>query len=294
MRTSPVEGIRLHKVSDVIAWHVKRLPISDAPPSVERLRILRLFTERFGDCPVELLEADDLIGFLNERKLAIWTKRRWCITLKTPFHKAVSAGRIPFNPIFSASVPQGNRGRDLTRNEWQRLMRGSSPYFRRVLVFLRFTGCRPGEMRQLRWDNIHEDVRAAIFEKHKTSNTQAVKKPRRIALNNVAMKLLAWIRRNDNHSDYVLLSRDGLPWSCSALTCYMRRLRKRIGLPKDVKNYGCRHAFGTGAIMNDVGLATLAELMGHNSTKTTEYYIHLSGKADHLSAAAEMATSKLT
>lgn len=289
-----VQGRQLETVRAVVDWHIGRLGIANSPTHRERVRILRFFTEQFGDRRIDAIDADDLLTFINGRGLTTWTRRRWCNTVKSPFFKAAKAGRIPFNPFCEISVPQGDRGRDITRNEWQRLMRASCPYFRRVLVFLRFTGARPGELRNLTWDKVRSDVRAAIFPTHKTSATQREKKPRRVALNSVALKLLTWLGCHGRRSTYVFVNRDRRQWTTGAICCHLRRLRVRVGLPSDVKLYGCRHAYGTGAILNGVELATLAELMGHENVEMTRYYVHLSGRADHLSAAAELATSKLT
>lgn len=54
----------------------------------------------------------------------------------------------------------------------------------------------------------------------------------------------------------------------------------------EAKLYGIRHAFGTRAIMSgSVDLKTLAEVMGHTTTRTTEHYLHVAGKHEHLARA---------
>lgn len=284
---------KLATVREVIDWHVNRLGLANSSTHRERVRVLRLFCEQFGDERVDAIDPDSLSAFINGRQFKTWTRRRWCITVKTPFCCAVKAGRIPCNPFWSISVPQGDRGRDITRGEWQRLLRAASPYFRRVLVFLRFSGSRPGELRRLTWDMVRAEVQAAVLRIHKTTNTQKIKKPRRIALSRTTLRLLAWLKRNGCDSHLVFLNRDDSPWTMGAICCHLRRLRLRIGLPDDVKLYGCRHAFATGAIINGVDLATLAELLGHETTATTEHYIHLTGKSDHLTAAVEKATRRV-
>jgi hypothetical protein len=51
--------------------------------------------------------------------------------------------------------------------------------------------------------------------------------------------------------------------------------------------YGLRHAFGTRAVLRGVDVKTLAELMGHTTTRMTEHYLHLAGERSYLAAAME-------
>ena len=68
----------------------------------------------------------------------------------------------------------------------------------------------------------------------------------------------------------------------------MKRARMKAGVPADAKLYGTRHAFGTRAIINgELDLKTVAELMGHTSTRMTEHYLHLAGQHAHLAAAMQ-------
>ena len=100
-------------------------------------------------------------------------------------------------------------------------------------------------------------------------------------------KLLAWIRRHDRHEPWIFVNADGRPWQRYALSGRMKRLRARLGLPKDCRLYGLRHGFATKAIRMGVELKTLSELMGHTSTRTTERYVHLAGQVKHLQRALD-------
>lgn len=59
----------------------------------------------------------------------------------------------------------------------------------------------------------------------------------------------------------------------------------------DAKLYGLRHAFGTNAIVNGVDIKTLSVLMGHESTRMTEHYLHLASRSEHLELSMRQATS---
>ena len=147
-------------------------------------------------------------------------------------------------------------------------------------------------MTALTWDDVDLEKGIIVLRKHKTSRTQRFPAPRVIHLVPPVVKLLKHIRQyRKPGTQRVFLTIRGTPWHHRNLTLRMRRLRRRAGLPDDVKLYGIRHHFGTQSIVNGVDIKTLAELMGHRSTKMTEHYVHLAGRQEHLAAAMQRAVA---
>jgi integrase len=269
----------------------------------ERARILRLFLSHrrsdgqlLADLPVAEAIGADLVEFLaaQDGVKARWTTKRWIATIKRPFNLAARLGLISGCPFAGVSAPKGKRGRDVSPTEFQAMLREATPAFRRVLIFLRWSGARPAELRELEWPHVRELARAIVQGEHKTVNTLTDARPRRIQLNRVLLKLLAWIKRSQKSGKYVFVNFYGTQWQTRALCKNLETIRHRANLEPSVKIYGCRHAFATGAILNGVDIATLAELMGHASTLTTQWYLHLAGKNDHLQAAAERAVQGIS
>src|SRR5262249_8968337 len=83
---------------------------------------------------------------------------------------------------------------EMTDEEYRALLRSTDAAFRRVLVFQRYTGCRPCEMRRLKWIHVDLDRCVAVLPKHKTSRLQKEPKPRVIPLAAPIVKLLRWLR----------------------------------------------------------------------------------------------------
>jgi len=100
------------------------------------------------------------------------------------------------------------------------------------------------------------------------------------------------LRRLKQLGERVFLTHCKTPWNRSNLSLRLRRARQAAGIPEDAKLYGLRHGFGTRAVLNGVDIKTLAELMGHTSTRMTEHYLHLSGQRAHLADAMLRANGK--
>jgi integrase len=172
------------------------------------------------------------------------------------------------------------RTRIITPGEFQSMLRGSGAPFRRLLLALRLTGARPGELRELCWKHVLLDDGVLILPVHKTVTRLKQPRPRIIVLPPQILALIRWLAREPHGAeDPVFRNTDGNLWTRTALHSQMRRLRDRVGLgPKAGENvvlYSHRHSFGTASV-GKVTDIELAELVGHSDTSTTRRYVHLS------------------
>ena len=69
--------------------------------------------------------------------------------------------------ILGKSAP--SRGNASSNEEFQILLRGSDAAFRRFLIFLKFTGCRPGEAASMRWADVRFEEESVVLMDHKTA-----------------------------------------------------------------------------------------------------------------------------
>jgi integrase len=308
------------RVADVIERYLKlhRDKYSERA-FAERKRYLQLFAEAHGfrkvndrDClPVHV---EEWVAEHPDWK-SDWTKGQIVSIVMRPFNWAAKKRLIPANPFRGVEKTQGEPRRPMTDAEfaailryaavWKKRKRAEGRYpsgrkvcpsdrrrrlrpssaarFRQVLVFLRFTGCRPGEAARLKWEDIDLDARELVLRRHKTS--KRTRKPRRVPIHPVVLKLLIFLRRLGQPSEYVFLTHRKTAWHRVSLAQRLRRVREAAGVPDDAKLYGLRHRFGTTAILNGVDLKTLSELMGHTTTRMTEHYVALAGQRQHLAEA---------
>jgi len=279
---------------------------------VERLRYLQQFAEVHGwrkvndrDClPVHVEEwlAD------HPEWESDWTKAQIISIVMRPFNWAAKNRLISSNPFRGVDCTRGQPRRPLTEAEFQKLLRhatvwkkrkrphkvypceqkrrqrpSSAARWRMVLVFLRYTGCRPGELCGLTWSDINLEACEIVLRRHKTAKKTG--RPRRVPIHPVILKLLIFIKQFGQPGEHVFLTNRKTPWNRSNLGLRMRRSRVAAGIPDDAKLYGLRHRFGTTAILMGVDLKTLAELMGHTTTRMTEHYVALAGQRQHLADA---------
>jgi len=290
INADPTVGQILDWYQDDAARHC-----NSAEAEKERRRIWAICRHALGRRRVADCKAFDLLSLINAQKglRSDNARRRWNGTLQRPFNAAERLGLIVKNPFRGLSFPAGDEGRDWTEAEWSAMMRLAPLPFRRVLVWIRYSGMRPGEVRGLLADDVRIDQDKIVIDKHKTRHV--TKHAKAIPLNSVLQRLLELLQRDKPPSaKHLFLNSFGRPWTCQALTKSLRRIRRKAGLSSQVKLHGGRHTFGTGAIINEVGLPAVMEIMGHRRLATTQRYLHLANKVDHLSASMEQAVKVRT
>lgn len=214
-----------------------------------------------------------------------WTRRREASNVRVCFNWALNLGLIEDNPFKGVTCPQGERGEPMEPWEFAAMLRASAPLFRRVLIFLRFSGARPGEMAAAEWR--HFDPRRACIELDRHKTAKKTRKPRRIMLHPVLLKLLAWIQRHDPDQQFIFVNAKGRRWENTAICWRLKQIRNKTCIRPETTLYGARHFFCTQAVLAGVDIATVAALAGHERITTTQHYLHVAGKTDHLQAAVK-------
>lgn len=80
-------------------------------------------------------------------------------------------------------------------------------------------------------------------------------------------------------------------FSRNNVRCRFKRLREKLSHLKHFVCYNLRHTHATQALLKGVGVAQVAELLGHTSTEmVSKVYGHLSNQVSHVREAAIQAT----
>ncbi|QEG36203.1 tyrosine-type recombinase/integrase [Bythopirellula goksoeyrii] len=208
------------------------------------------------------------------------TIRDTIAVVQTVYGWAVRHDLLFDNPLVGYEKPRGQaRTRIVSPAEFQTLLRHSDQSFRCILLALRWTGCRPVEIRTLVWDWVDLEAGCWILRDHKTITRQRKPRPRIIPLPIPMLKLCKRLsQQNPDPDSFVFLNAHGTPYTKDTLCRKMSRVRKRAGIQmkagEQLVLYSARHTFGTEA-SGKVSDIELAELMGHTDVRTTQRYVHI-------------------
>lgn len=217
-----------------------------------------------------------------QRPYAWSTIRDSIATVQAVFRWAFICDMVAHDPLKGYEKPSGGqRNRVVTPKEFQDLLRASKSNrpFQRILIALRKTGCRPGELRTLTWDMVDFEQRLWIIPEHKTVKRLKGRRPRTIALPDCILKMCVWLKeRSDGVETHVFLNSWGRPYTKDRLVKCMDRVRKRAGIQlkagEQIVLYSQRHTYITDAY-GKIGDIALAELAGHTDVQMTRRYTHL-------------------
>ncbi len=144
-----------------------------------------------------------------------------------------------------------------------------------ALRLLMLTGCRVGEVLNLRWDDVDRKAGELRIRDAKTG-------ARMVVLTPAALRALTEMRRVPR-SRWVFPGREPKR-RLSTLTPYWHFVRERAGV-EDVKIHDLRHTFASRALALGEGLTMIGRLLGHTDVGSTVRYAHLARDAEKVAVA---------
>lgn len=218
------------------------------------------------------------------------TTRNNAITaVKAAFRWAKRAGYLRDNPIADMERPTAmERTAIPTPEQAGRILEavGDRPFLD-LLTALAETGCRPGELSELTAKGV--DLEARTWTVRNKTKRKTRQPTRTVYLADSMVELSRRLIALHPEGPIFRNTR-GRPWTRNAMACRFARLRKKLGMGPEATAYAFRHLYATAALVNDVPIATLAELLGHrDTTMISRVYSHLNDRRDHLSEAARKA-----
>ena len=194
---------------------------------------------------------------------------------------AVACGHIETSP--TAGIRRNRRPaltRFLSREEIARLHRVLDAQTRAdsrrqadIIRLLLLTGCRRGEIVQLRWSEVHDDMLA--LSDSKTG-------PRKVPLGERARAILDRQPRDGGPFVFPSPLDPARPRGPGLPLWY--RVRREAGI-EDVRLHDLRHTMASHAVMNGVPVPVVSRLLGHSNVRMTLRYAHLADR--DIEAAAE-------
>jgi integrase len=210
--------------------------------------------------------------------------------IKRAFSWAAAEGLLDKNPVQGIKKPQSGRRERIVAKEEQQEILGAikDEPFQQFVFAMQETGCRPSEVARVTAADVNFEAGLWVLIQHKTS--KKTRRPRVVYLTPAMVELTRKLA--EKHPQGVLFRgpRGGKPFSRNGIRCRFRRLREKLPHLAGVVAYSYRHTFATEALANGVGIAQVAELMGHTSTEmVSSVYGHLAERLSHMREAAKKA-----
>lgn len=131
-------------------------------------------------------------------------------------------------------------------------------------------GMRSGEVRRLRLSDIDFMKKCIVIRKTKNQKSRVL--PLSSKLGAMLSNYLCYRPMSD--TDYVFISREGVPFSSSAIKCIFTRLKEHSGIER-LHPHLLRHTFASSFILGGGSLELLRIYMGHDDISTTQGYLHV-------------------
>ncbi len=192
---------------------------------------------------------------------------------------AVKEELIQKSPFFNGRVEflhEKGRERTLSFDEERKYLKVATPLLRDVGTIMVEMGLRPGEIFQLRHEDMRIEPPARYVHVREGKSDRAV---RDVPITSRALPVLN--RRVSRAKGEYLFPRrigNGYDWSrpMTELEPAHQRALRKSGIEPPFRLYDLRHTYGTRAIEAGIDVFSVAKLMGHADLSTTQRYVHLS------------------
>lgn len=229
---------------------------------IDRRRVNRWFEDYSRTAPGGANHAlDDLRGIMNH---------------------AIALGHVETNPARDVKPnPRTALTRFLTREEIARLHRVLDDYMSQrasrrrqanIIRLLLLTGCRKGEIVNLRWREVDGDT--LNLADSKTG-------PRKVFLNAPARAIIE--RQAQTESPFVFPSPRDPERACSPNLPLWYSVRRQAGI-EDVRLHDLRHTFASHAVLQGIPLPVVSRILGHKRPSMTLRYAHVSDRETEAAA----------
>ena len=246
----------------------------------------------FGDKRLDEVTKEDIQRFMNALAKCDISKSYAgdiLCNIRQIFDAAIDDEHIRKNPARAKSVKNPctkvEKRRALTEDEWLDVVAHipdlKNINDRRFMALLSYTPLRPGEVYGLRWEDIDMKnclirvERAVAFASNDRieGDTKTEAGVRTIPLDYDLELLL----EQDRDIGFIMVKKDGTPYSPQTHTCAWKRIKKTINL-YGMTPYNWRHTYCTAAIGEGVPDKTVQTLMGHKDPRMTMRYTHTQPK----------------
>jgi integrase/recombinase XerD len=234
---------------------------------------LSTFLKFFHERPVDQITNDDVIRFNNDYILA----RKYSSSYQ---NQIVNALKLFFQitdrrTIDIESLHRPKKGKSLPKvlseEEIVRILNALDNLKHRSMLSLIYSaGLRRSELLDLKIGDIDSDRMMIRINQAKG------KKDRFVPLSKTILQMLRIYYKEYEPKVYLFEGQGGEQYSERSLDMVLKRACAKAGIRKIVTLHMLRHSYATHLLEHGTDLRYIQELLGHNSSRTTEIYTHVS------------------
>lgn len=224
--------------------------------------------ERIADIPVDSITINDLQTCVDSSVSTYYPARDMRTLISHLYKMAIAERQTTVNLAEHIRIPELDEAEsepfteDELRLLWDSYGTGENGFLRYVLLMI-YTGLMPGEVRELRADMIHTDIREIIGGGIKTKKRKLTPVVYPAVLDAIVSDVL------DNASD------DGKLVELTKHQFYDRYYKAIAAAgTRPLPPYSCRHTTGTALALGNIAPSVIQEVMRHTRFTTTQRYIH--------------------
>ena len=201
-------------------------------------------------------------------------------TLKAAFSKAVSWDYLKENPFKKIKLPRIPKSHPvfISHEEFKIILSQTKERFLQDLFKTAFyTGMRQGELVNMQWDWIDENISTIRIKCTNDFQTKS-KKERIIPINSILKGVLESRKfkiKNTRSELYVFTNSNGIKLNEDFVSKKFKKAVRSAGLNDEIHFHTLRHSFASLLVQKDVSLYVVKELLGHEDLSTTQIYSHL-------------------
>ena len=233
---------------------------------------MRQFLEFIEPIPITDITKDlvdqYMVYLVEKRKVSVSTQNTAINSIKF-YLEQVNKGERTFyyvdRPIKERLLPSV-----LSEDEMQKLLGASQNIKHRCIMFLLYSaGLRISELLSLKWQDIDEDRKIIYIRRGKG------RKDRITLLSRLALDYLKHYLNLYKPTQWLFEGPDGGQYSSRSVNQFIHRYSSKAGIHKHVSAHTLRHSFATHLLERGTDLRYIQTLLGHESSKTTERYTHV-------------------
>jgi site-specific recombinase XerD len=274
------KSITLHEFMD---GYIRYAKTNKSIATLKReLEVIQIIKSIIGDVPLEKIDThtvEENKAKRSAKKLKPATINKELSVLRFMLNRAIEWGYQTSKPKVKLLKLPKEPPKFLSREEIDRVIEKASTWLKPILIVLRNTGMRRGELVNLRFSDIDYANKTLLIRSNKTNSYRI------LPINQELYQTVLWLRdyyplphrdksipREDCQREYVFCMPDG-----SKLKAFRHSFNKacrKVGIK--ATPHILRHSFASHLVMSGVDLVSVKELLGHSQISTTMIYAHLS------------------